>query len=329
MRITPSSSFFLATLAISSSSSSLAAPTEQQAVERSGFPSSSNVHSGFMAARGDTFDMRVGGDDDRSSQSMASLHMSTHQERQLESLIPILDGLPVIGGILQPLLEKLMGMLGLQLKAAPGVESVQSITQDDLQALLQLFQQTTQKMTSAVTGAVGGAKSARRVMEMDSVGSASIASSFPTTSGTPFNASASSTMFSSSAAHTATSVEAMAVPTPPVGVPSLPVALPIGGKNNGTLPVSPPLPTNPPNTPIPVAVPKMPLPAGVAPPSGPIPRNAPPMFPGFKAADVSPMSSSSSFVSCESGSPSMDSSDASCTPSATTSTVASATPSSA
>ncbi|KAJ3004605.1 hypothetical protein NUW54_g4737 [Trametes sanguinea] len=91
MRITPSSSLFLATLAISSSSSALAAPTEQQAVERSGFPSSSSIRSAFMAARGDTFDMDVGGSDYRPSQSDTTLRMSMHQARG--GLLPLVEGI--------------------------------------------------------------------------------------------------------------------------------------------------------------------------------------------------------------------------------------------
>ncbi|OSD00822.1 hypothetical protein PYCCODRAFT_635231 [Trametes coccinea BRFM310] len=334
MRITPSSSFFLATLAISSSSSALAAPTEQQAVERSGFPSSSSIRSAFMATRGDAFDMEVGGSNYGSSGP--SLHMSTHQTRgvvqTLEGLLPA-----PVGDVVTGLLNTVCGMLGLQVVQAVGAESLPGPLSDtELQTLLQLVQQTAQKMTSAVSGTVGAVKSARRVVEMDSAGNASSMSSFPpASSGASFNAS--STVASSSGTQPTGSLEAMAVPTPPVGLPNLPVSppvsLPVGGKNNSSGPSTPPLPVNPPNTPVPVGAPKPPVPAGVAPPSLPLAKNAPPMFPGFKAADASMMSSSpasASSSSCASGSASMAAGSGSCTAAitATGSQAASATPSS-
>ncbi|KAI0334062.1 hypothetical protein GY45DRAFT_1334534 [Cubamyces sp. BRFM 1775] len=314
MRISHSSSLILATLAISSSSSSLAAPTEHNSLEQSTYPSSSGLHSALMAARGDTYSMQVGGDrHDGTSQSIANIQMSTHERRQLESLLPLLGSIPVIGGPLSSLIDGILATLGLQEKGAAAVESLSSgLTADQTQKILALLGSVTQQIGNAtgnaVNGVVGGNNRARSDAG-DTLGSTS--SSGSSTASNASYTSASSSFFMQPSA---TSVEAMGVPTPPTAPPSLPVAPPIG--QNGTVPASPPLPVNPPNTPNTSNAPRPPIPAGVAPPSGPIPRDAPPLFYGIKAADVSATPSASSSASmepCASVSSTMASASASCT----------------
>ncbi|KAI0654463.1 hypothetical protein C8Q70DRAFT_521252 [Cubamyces menziesii] len=308
MRITPSSSFILATLAISSSSSSLAAPTEHNALERSAYPSSSRINSALVAARGDTYSMEFGNADNRhdgTSQSIADVKMSTHDRRQLGALLDVLDGLPVVGGILNGLLNNVFDLLGLEKKGAATVESTLSaVTPDQLQKLVGLFSGAAQQIQNATGSVVSGNNHARSVAG-DTLESASFSSS-----STASNASYTTASSSFSMQPSATSVEAMGVPTVPSGVPELPVSPPVG--KNGTAPASPQLPANPPNTPIPPGTPQPPVPAGAAPPSGPIPGNLPPMLAGFKAADVS-TTSSASLEPCASVSSTMASASASCT----------------
>ncbi|KAI0640089.1 hypothetical protein C8Q77DRAFT_1152992 [Trametes polyzona] len=300
MRISHSSSFFLATLAISSSTSSLAAPTEPGSLDTASFPSSSSMHALAVAGRGEAVSFDIGGpnrpigNDHRTNAEAfptAEMHMS-HDRRGID-LLGIIRGLPLVGDILVPVLQQILDLLGINIKGGVAIDSVEGITQDKAAAIAALLAgaaKSLQNVPSVATGAIGGAAGAvGGVAGGSSAGSKrALETSDATTSTSAFYTSqlpqSTSTMDSSS------SLGEMALPTP-AGAPSLPVSPPVN--NNGTAPQSPSLPVNPPNTPIaPPATPKPPVPAGVSPPSGPIPRDAPPMFPAFKAADVSDPSTS-------------------------------------
>ncbi|KAI0368881.1 hypothetical protein BV20DRAFT_1053646 [Pilatotrama ljubarskyi] len=310
MRITPSSSLFLATLAISSSSSSLAAPTEPGSLDMSALSSSSSIRSRVMMGRHDSFDLKMG-EAPPGSLPDTETHMSM-QRRQLESLLPILEGLPIVGPIVEGLMDKILGILGLQEKGAAAVESVTDPSK--LDALLAVLGEATKKLKDAKSSVTGGDASAgnKRALAM-AYGEAMESSSTPSNASLTSQYIMSSTASSSSALPSATSIEAMAVPPTPGPIRNPPVAPPAG--NNGTAPSSPALPVNPPNTPTPSSGNmKPPLPVGVPPPSGPIPRDAPPMFPAFRAADASSMAPAAT-ASCASAS----TGNSSCTPSMTAS----------
>ncbi|KAI0354628.1 hypothetical protein OH77DRAFT_473241 [Trametes cingulata] len=291
MRITPSSSLFLATLAISSSSSSLAAPTEPGSLDMSALSSSSSIRSMVMMGRDESFDVKMG-QAPPGSLPATDTRMSL-QRRQLESLLPILEGLPVVGGILAPLIQKVLGILGLEQKGAAAVESV--VDPSQLDALVEALSEATSKIKNAKNSVTGGAPPSgnKRALAM-AYGEAMEYSTAPSNASFTSQYTMSSTATSSS--QSATSVEAMGLPTPGVAH-NLPIAPPTG--NNGTAPLSPPIPINPPNTPVapPSGNVRPPLPVGASPPSGPIPRDAPPMFPAFRAADVSSMAPAAS-ASC-------------------------------
>ncbi|OBZ78813.1 hypothetical protein A0H81_01378 [Grifola frondosa] len=142
MRISTSSSLFLATLAISSSSSSLAAPTEQGALEYSSFPSSSRMYSMATTPRRDIIDSDIshGHSAAGGSHSIATGAQHAHDRRQLDPLLNTLSGL--LGPAFDPVLKALAPLLkALGLESAVSASSVENnlnaITPDQIASIKQ------------------------------------------------------------------------------------------------------------------------------------------------------------------------------------------------
>ncbi|EJF67289.1 hypothetical protein DICSQDRAFT_165119 [Dichomitus squalens LYAD-421 SS1] len=279
---TTSSSLFLAALAMSSSSAALAAPTEPDAGEHAMVSStSSSMRSIVMAGRAETADVHVGDVSFGGTNHVGANapHVELHHDRrQFESLLPTLEGLPVVGPILTPLMNKILAALGLQQKGATGAESVQPLTAHQMRLVAQAISDAHEQMQTVSRAAVPVENLAARgtIAEWEAV--ADQASS----------ASASDAMSTMQRSQTAPSTH----PSLPVGLPiSLPIGLPISPPvAPPSLPVAPPslpssLPVTPPNLPIsPPISPSIPNAAGKL-PSLINPRAVPPMFVGVKAVD--------------------------------------------
>ncbi|KAL1951741.1 hypothetical protein VTO73DRAFT_890 [Trametes versicolor] len=303
MRISHSSSLFLATLAISSSSSTLAAPTEPGSLDTTGLPSSSSMRSLAMIGRGEGVSVNVA--ENSHGQMSTSLHMTRADRRDLLGLGALLDGLgglPVVGPLLAPIIKALEPILGPLLgKGGAAVEEAASLTQDQVTQIAALFAHAANTLHGAAGTAVNGV-----VGDVSGAVSPAVRKRYMQASTGSSSASFMSSSFASPAPSTtesASSIEAMAFPTPPASLPIQPLPL----VKNATLPITPPqVPVSAPKVPVgapqlPVGAPQLPVvppnsPAlPVSNPAAPIARDAPPLFPAYKAADLS--SSSSAYAS--------------------------------
>ncbi|KAH9849204.1 hypothetical protein C2E23DRAFT_862064 [Lenzites betulinus] len=313
MRISQSSSLFLATLAISSSSSTLAAPTEPGSLDTTGLSSSSSIRSLAMAGRaGDSMSLDFGGPAHQANSATVtdtSIHLSHDRRDLLGPLLSLLDGLPLgLGSIIQNILQA----LGIPGGGDAAIESVSNMGNEQLAAVKAALQQalsgiknTTGSFANGAVGTVGSVGSSIPSLHRRDGGPSAASSSMIFASQYPASSSIHST------AGTSTSLEALGIPTPaaapalpvtppalPVTPPALPVTPPALPVTPSALPVTPPaLPVTPPALPVSLPSPplakKVPMPTDVAPPKGPIPRDAPPMFPAYKAA-VAPSSTPTS-----------------------------------
>ncbi|KAI0652525.1 hypothetical protein C8Q79DRAFT_104891 [Trametes meyenii] len=297
MRVSHSSSLFLAALAVSSSTSSFAAPTEPGTLGTSAVSSSSSIRSLAMLGRDDSMMVSVQGPNQHQggavvvSDHVAEMH--SHHRRQLESLIPTLAGLPLVGPILGPLLDKLLSILGLAKGGAMAIEGAlpSSLTPEQLEQAKVAMEEAIQKMTSSIGGIANSGVNGTTT----AIGVKREAANDPLSAST-FSSAATVSASSSTSSWPATGWEAMEdVPTPSVGAVAPKVTTPLGG-TNGTAPASPALPVNPPNSPtLPTNVKTL-----VPNTSGTtvlIRREGPPMFSGFKAADVFSSYTSGSYSS--------------------------------
>ena len=256
MKISSSSSLFLAaTLAISSSSSTLAAPAEHGPAEFGALSSSSSIRSLALAGRGDDIRFSAGGpdighyeghfhDEDHGDGALALLY-STHRHssncftgpilnasihRRGLDLMGLLNGIPAVGPILSPLLQQVLDILGLQGKTSTAAEPVSSApTPAQLALIIQALSQAHQQVSS-----LPGAAALRRD-------------------------------YSAMSAANGPDYSAMSAANDPDYSAMSAV--------NGPSPPSPP-----PNTPAGSAKPP------VSPPSPPVPKNGPPMFPNHAAS---------------------------------------------
>ncbi|OJT09583.1 hypothetical protein TRAPUB_13960 [Trametes pubescens] len=235
MRISHSSSLFLATLAISSSSSTLAAPTEPGSLDTTAPPSSSSFRSLAMIGREDGISFNAG------ENSHGQMGTDRRDLLGLGALLDGLGGLPVVGPLLAPIIKALEPILGPLLgKGGAAAEEVASLTQDQVTQIAALFAHAANTLHdtagNADNGTVGGIPSTVSPAVRKRYMQASTASSSASFTSQSLASSAPSTTESAS------SVEAMGLPTPtslvsvPVSAPSPSPGIPVIGKN-GTLPV--------------------------------------------------------------------------------------------
>ncbi|KAI0673802.1 hypothetical protein C8Q78DRAFT_651373 [Trametes maxima] len=153
MRVSHSSSFFLAALAVSSSTSSLAAPAEPGSLDTNVLSSSTSTHPVAWFGRDDSMTVDVHGTNHQAESVTFSDHseMLDHHRRQLESLLPTLEGLPVVGAILEPLINKLLSALGLVKGGALAVEGIQP-NAEQVSQLKSAVEEAIQKMAASVGG---------------------------------------------------------------------------------------------------------------------------------------------------------------------------------
>ncbi|KAI0962146.1 hypothetical protein AcV7_001049 [Taiwanofungus camphoratus] len=293
MRLTPSSSLLLATLALSSSSSSLAAPTDGQGLADHDLLSSSS--SGAISARGDSTNLNMGVGDTRIHLGMHSspeqvarpvhgMH-PVHDRRQLEGLLNTIEGLPLLGPILGNLIQTILAKLGLQ--QTGGVTALDALSPEQIAQVQQAVSQAANSVAAALpslpplpVSPPGGVPNAsRRAVARDDSDPQDASS---TASGSTYWSSATP------------SFGALALPTPPIDPPvplpdvslippvSPPVSPPVP---SGLNPLSPPIPANPPNTPVPPPAARgiaeaLGVPAGApAPPAPPAVPLTPPVSP--------------------------------------------------
>ncbi|KAI1793072.1 hypothetical protein LXA43DRAFT_278975 [Ganoderma leucocontextum] len=238
------SSLFLATLAVSSSSTALAAPTEPNALDEAIDHSSSNLQLIAMAGRSGQVTANLG-------QTPSDTILATHVQEiiartdLLETLGGLLGGLPVLGPILGPLLQKLASLvngLGLPIDAlqkdGADAQSVSSLTPDQIRTVAQAISDAHTRMQAAM--AQDGSLHARgQIAQWDAVPSSPPSSSSSSDAASATSSSSSGVPMQRSQTAPATSGSATS-------------------SANGIIPTLPPLPIQPPNTPILPTVPIVP-----------------------------------------------------------------------
>ncbi|KZT73264.1 hypothetical protein DAEQUDRAFT_461549 [Daedalea quercina L-15889] len=283
MRLTPSSSLLIATLALSSSSSSLAAPTDGDV---NGLSTSSSMH-GIHARDSVTLHVGDGGVNLNTQNTDAQPgpdHGSHNAHDKRLDLGAALEGVPILGPALSPLipmLEPIFNALGLGDGKSGGPSALLALTPSQVS---QVQQAVAQAIISAGPSNVTGITSNLPVPALPTSALGSVASNVPMgrrddydySGGNMTSTNCSSMPNSSGASSTWSPVSTFAAFSVPSDVPldspgpadiaapsGLPVSpptgsLPVGGAN----PLSPSLPANPPNTPVAPPIPVGPAPSG-------------------------------------------------------------------
>ncbi|KAH9837391.1 uncharacterized protein C8Q71DRAFT_757991 [Rhodofomes roseus] len=273
MRLTPSSSLLIATLALSSSSSSLAAPTDSDVNELS---SSSSMHGIHSSSRRDSMNMHVsdGGINMNLDQDQPRPDRERHRVYQKRlDLGAVLSGVPILGPALAPLLpalEPIFAALGLGAAANGGPSALLALTPGQVG---QVQQAVAQAILSAGPANVTGITASLPVPPLPTGVVTNITANVPVGkrddcdySGGNMASDCSSTGSPSGVSSTWSPVSTFAAFSAPSNVPldgpaafaapsGLPVSPPTGLIPVGANPLSPSLPVNPPNTPVALPIP--------------------------------------------------------------------------
>ncbi|OCH95742.1 hypothetical protein OBBRIDRAFT_800335 [Obba rivulosa] len=146
MRLTPSSSLILATLATSSSLSALAAPADNHndaiststSLQEAGKRDS--IHVAFQGPAGATGDIGMLPNDDRGNRNIhgGGARGSRYQRDGLvETVENVVSGLPIVGPVLEPIVEKVMHMLGLE----GGISAMSTLDAEQVSKVQQVISQ--------------------------------------------------------------------------------------------------------------------------------------------------------------------------------------------
>ncbi|PIL31335.1 hypothetical protein GSI_06033 [Ganoderma sinense ZZ0214-1] len=215
-----SSSLILATLAVSSSSIALAAPTEPGALDESMAHSPSELQ--IIAMSGRSEQVASGLDPAPTSESdpiPAVMVEEMLARRGLTDILAVLGGVPIVGPVLVKLLGSLVNSLGLSLDAiqnnAVDAQSTPSLTPDQIRAVANVISGAHNNM-QAIMAQQGGLNARGQIAEWDAVSSSPPA---PSSSSNTSSATPSSTSSTPASSGNATSNAGSTAPAAPVTLP--------------------------------------------------------------------------------------------------------------